>query len=156
MTGNNALSKHHTRRWLAAIVFVSLLVFVTAHLHSASPVRDKVLEDVQVIQSDGHILVDVHFSFPLRYLSHFPMQGGEELRIRLRPVRVPSSDVDAVFKREAVTPRYADVAAVDEVVYEGDIDGGPYLTLHFTQTATYEVIPGPDYRSLRIDILSLE
>ncbi len=46
--------------------------------------------------------------------------------------------------------------ALDEVLYEGDIDGGPYLTVRFFSVARYEVIPGADYRSVRIIVLSIE
>ena len=114
------------------------------------------LEEVLVIEKYGQPVIEVQFSFPLRYLSHFPQEGGEELRIRLRPVRIPSSDLDAAFKREGVVPEYAEAAAVSDVIYEGDVQGGPYLTVIFTQAVTYEVIPGSDYRSMKIIILSLD
>ena len=59
-------------------------------------------------------------------------------------------------RREAVIPQYADVASVDEVIYEGDIAGGPYLTVRFTQPVRYQVIPGSDYRSMRVIVQSFE
>ena len=43
-----------------------------------------------------------------------------------------------------------------ETADEGDIDGGPYLTVRFFNVARYEVIPGADYRSVRIVVLSIE
>jgi hypothetical protein len=133
-----------------------MLLLAVARIHSAPPVRDKVLDEVNLIQSDGEVVVEVLFSFPLRYRSHFPPDDGEELRVRLQPVRVPASDLDAVPKRESVVPQYADVASVDEVIYEGDIEGGPYLTVRFTRPVRYDVVPGSDYRSVRVIVQSLK
>lgn len=144
------------QKLLPAILFVALVLFVATENHSAPPVRDKVLEEVQVLENDGQPIIDVQFSFPLRYRSHFPQQSGEELRIRLFPVRIPSSDLNAAYKREGVVPRHAEEVAIDEVIYEGDSEGGPYLLLNFTRPVSYEVIPGSDYRSMSIVVRSLD
>jgi hypothetical protein len=124
--------------------------------YTAPPVRDKVLQDVNVVRDDGNVYLEVLFSFPLRYRSHFPADRGDELRVRLQLVRVPVSDLDAVPRRESVVPHDADAVAVDEVMYEGDIEGGPYLTVRFTRPVSYQVIPGSDYRSIRVILQSLD
>ncbi|MCO6413319.1 MAG: hypothetical protein J5I92_11280 [Thiogranum sp.] len=147
--------KRILRIFLSAAVS-ALLLYLAANTQSAPPVRDKVLADVEIIKSDGNLVIEVHFSFPLRYRSHFPLDQGDELRIRLEPLLVPPSDLDALFQREAVTPQYTDSVALDQVIYEGDIEGGPYLTVRFTRDARYEVIAGADYRSVRIVVLSIE
>ena len=136
------------------VTVVSLLVATWSY--TAPPVRDKVLEEVDLVQRDGEIVIEVQFSFPMRYRSHVPADRGEELRIRLLPVRVPSSDLDAVPRRESVIPEYAGAASVDEVIYEGDIEGGPYLTIRFMRPVSYEVIPGSDYRSVRVIVRSVD
>lgn len=141
---------------LSAMVITALVLFIASENHSAPPVRDKVLEEVQIIENDGQPVVEVQFSFPLRYRSHFPQQSGEQLRISLSPVRIPSSDLNAAFKREGVVPRHAEDVAIDEVIYEGDSEGGPYLILNFTRPVNYEVIPGSDYRSMSIVVRSLD
>lgn len=137
-------------------LLIGMLVLVVGKIHSQPPVRDKVLDEVEIVASESNVFVEVLFSFPLRYRSHFPQDTGDELRIQLQPVRVPVSDVNAVPRREAVIPQYADVASVDEVIYEGDIAGGPYLTVRFTQPVRYQVIPGSDYRSVRVIVQSFE
>ena len=140
--------------WGTLFTVTSLLLATWSY--TAPPVRDKVLDEVSVVRSDESLFVEVLFSFPLRYRSHFPADQGEELRIRLQPVRVPVSDLDAVPRRESVIPQYADAVAVDEVIYEGDIEGGPYLTVRFTRPVRYQVIPGSDYRSMRVIVQSVD
>ena len=140
--------------WGTLLTVFSLLLATWSY--TAPPVRDKVLEEVGLVQSDGGVFIEVLFSFPMRYRSHFPADRGDELRIRMLPVRVPSSDLDAVPRRESVIPEYAGVASVDEVIYEGDIEGGPYLTIRFMRPVSYQVIPGSDYRSVRVIVQSVD
>jgi hypothetical protein len=68
---------------------------------------------------------------------------------------VATADSDAVFKRESVVPRYASVVALDEVIYEGDIDTGIQLTLFFTKNVSYEIVPDSDFTHIRVVVLSI-
>lgn len=136
------------------ILFILLAAFTLSIL--SQPARDRVLEDVTIHHDDGHHVIEIQFPFRVRYQSHFPPRSGSELRIRLQPVSVATADIDAVFKRESVVPRYADVVALDEVIYEGDIDTGAQLTLLFSDRVTYEVIPDPDYTHIRVVVLGIE
>jgi len=128
------------------------ILLLAATVNAAPPVRDKILDDVQLVRNDDQLTLKVAFTLPMRYRSHFPQDGGDELRIQLHPIRIPASDLDAIARREGVVPLYADSAAIDEVIYEGDIEGGPYLTVRFTRPVAYQIIPGSDYRSINIII----
>ena len=136
---------------------VALVIFALAAgwVLSGQPARDRIIESALINVDDGHVLLKVRLTFPFRYLSHFPQETGSELRIRIVPVRVPSSDVGAVFKNEGLVPPDADIAAVDQVLYEGDAPDGPSLTIRFTRPVRYQVIPGSDYRSMNIIIQEL-
>ena len=94
------ISMLRAQKIVPAILFGALVLFVASENQSAPPVRDKVLEDVEVLRNDGQSVIEVRFSFPLRYKSHFPQQSGEALRISLHPVRIPSSDLNAADPRE--------------------------------------------------------
>lgn len=120
----------------------------------AQPVRDRILDEVYVTLDSGRPTVHVSLTFPFRYLSHFPQHSGDELRIRLKPVRVPISDQDALFGREGIRPDRADMVGLMEVLYEGDIAGGPYITFFFNGPVAYEVVPGTDYRHLTVTVES--
>lgn len=133
------------------VILTVLAVFTTAG--AAPPVRDKILENVSIIHVDGQHIIEVKFPFRVRYQSHFPPDSGTELHIRLQPVRVATSDIEAVFERESVFPRYRDTVSLDEVIYEGDIQTGAQLTLLFTRNVSYEVRPGSDYTKIRIFVL---
>lgn len=140
-------SGYRTSSW--AVLPVALLLNLDL---AAQPVRDKMLDQVYITVDDGHPAVHVSLTFPFRYLSHFPASNGSELRIRVKPVRVPVSDGDAVFRREGVRPEGADTVGLVEVVYEGDIAGGPYISLIFSHEVAYSVNPGTDYRHLSVSL----
>lgn len=136
-------------RLILLVAFAATLL-AAGWVLSGQPARDRILESVTVSAETGHVVVNVRLSFPFRYLSHFPQDTGQELRIRIAPVRVPSSDLGAVFRNEGLRPPDADVAAIDEVLYEGDAAGGPQVTVRFNHPVRYEVIPGSDYRSVNV------
>lgn len=141
--------RNHRKTFAAVTAIFLTACLARPHLH-AQPVRDKILDEVYVTRENDRPAIHVSLTFPFRYLSHFPPEEGAELRIRIKPVRIPISDSDAVFKREGIRPDRADTVGLIEVLYEGDIDGGPYITLIFSRSVTYEVIPGTDYRHLTV------
>jgi len=141
-------------RRLSLVVLV-IIALAAGWVFSGQPARDRIIESALINVDDGYVLLEVRLTYPFRYLSHFPQETGSELRIRIVPVRVPSSDVGAVFRNEGLVPPDADIAAVDQVLYEGDNPDGPYLTIRFTRPVRYQVIPGSDYRSMNIVIQEL-
>ena len=130
------------------ITFAGLFLFAT--VVQGQPIQDRVLDNVTIEEEEEVVVIRVGFSFPVRYISHFPPFSGKELRIHLEPIAVSRADRDAVFKREAIKPRPHEKMEILEVIYEGDIGGGPYLTLLFDETTSYRVKQGKDYRSLVI------
>lgn len=136
------------------ILYVLLIIAALLHfpVTVAQPVRDRILDDVTVQEKENTDSVHIGLTITARYISHFPYQSGDELRIRIRPFDVRTDDRDALFKRESLVPFNDDPPYLREVVYEGDIEGGMYLTLFFSQVVTYEVEQGRDSRSIVVHV----
>ncbi|RMF22002.1 MAG: hypothetical protein D6760_08350, partial [Deltaproteobacteria bacterium] len=112
-----------------------------------------VLEDVQIGEVDGSVAIDVSFSFPIRYVKHFPIDRGDEIRIELDPIAVSKVDQEAIFGRESLTSfAYDDRAPIERVIYEGDVEPRPFLTIEFEHPVVFRVEQGEDFRSLRVII----
>jgi hypothetical protein len=60
-------------------------------------------------------------------------------------------DEEGLSRRESFSPPN-DFAKLIEVVYEGDIIGGPFLTLLFRYPVDYKVQQGADFRSLIVAV----
>ena len=123
----------------------------------AAPVKDRVIESVDVVDDIHRSEVSINFSFPVRYLKHFPLHKGKELRIRLRPLVVPQVDLDAVFERESMVPHHTELAPLYEVVYEGDFTPeGFYVYLTFNNEMAFGVEQGSNFRSIIVYVCKHE
>ncbi len=116
----------------------------------AQPVRDRLMGDVEIRTGTDYSVIEVAFTFPVRYVRHFPLGVSKETRIQLEPIAINPQDLDALSNRESMSPRADNPAHATEVLYEGDVAGGPYLTVLFDQPVRYEVKQGDDYRSILV------
>lgn len=148
-------SQSYRRRWFAVFAFVAGLSVVPLKEAPAQPARDRVLDQVYLVETEGRLAVRVELPFIVRYVTHFPQYMGNELRVLLMPVNPCQADKDALEHREAVRPPRAELIGLREVVYEGDIQSGPFLTFEFSEKVAFEVIPGRDFRSLTVFVTPL-
>ena len=128
------------------LLLLAGLLFLQAVI--AQPVRHKLLDTLDIAAVEDGFSMLVRLTVPVRYVWHFPYDSGAELRIKIRPFDVGADNRDALFKRETLVPHGNDDIALEEVVYEGDIEGGPYLTLFFSRGVKFRVEQGSDSRSI--------
>lgn len=133
---------------IGLIVLLSFVAFVSVPM--AQPIKSRILEDVSIHSSDGGTELVVRFSFPLRYLRHFPEHKGRTLQIALAPLNISAIDRSLLGQRESARVPDELIDDVVDISYEGDMPGGPYLTLRFYQDLNFEVRPGSDFRSINI------
>ena len=70
----------------------------------------------------------------------------------MEAIALNPADKEALFKREFLSPPPNKVATLTDVIYEGNVDGGPFLSLYFDSTVFFRVEQGADFRSLRITV----
>lgn len=133
--------------WLLAT-----LVSMASTVVSAQGAGNRVIEDATAEVIDGWCTaVHVEFSFPLRYVSHYPVEGGRYLHVQFDKYAV--SDVDAIASRvnENVRLFGQTTIDIDEVTYDPEFSAGtPYLILEFNETVHANVEPGRDFRSVTL------
>jgi len=135
---------------LSVVILAALLTPFPAPW--AQPVRERVLEEVLVAETPDAWEVHVGLSFPARYERHFPLKEGSELRVTMQPLAVSALDQAELSDRESVRPRGADAMGLLEVTWEGDVDGGPYVTFLFSHPVSFWVRQGKDFRSLVVTV----
>ena len=133
----------------AVLLLLSMLVISTVH---AQPVPDRILDTLDLQGHGQNVIVSINLAIPVRYMSHFPAESGKELRIRLQPVSISPGDRDALYERETLVPGYQAQLFLNEVIYEGDMEGGPYLTLLFDRSVYFTVEQGRDSRSIIVRV----
>ena len=137
---------------LAGFVVVLAAALWGSTLYS-QPVRDRVLDEIDVQHTRDGTVIRITMTMPVRYIRHYPYESGNELRIKVLPFDVRSNDRDALHKRESLVPPDDDPPELMEVIYEGDMDGGPFLTLLFDHEVHYEAGQGRDSRSIVVRLL---
>lgn len=135
-----------------AIAAQILLLSCFTQWTQAQPVRSRILDDVRVTVEEGMADIEIHFTFPVRYINHFPDKSGDTLQIQVQPIAISSIDRLVIRKRESLRlPRKSGVPLLD-VSYEGDLAGGPYLTVRFLEAVNFSVHQDTDFRTLSIHI----
>lgn len=119
---------------------------------SAQPVSVGVFDDVRITKTDEGYVVESLFTCPVRYISHFPHTEGDEINIKIDPVPLCDPNSNAEAGRGSIRPRSEIKTGLYEVIYDGDINGGPFLTLFFKDAVKFRVSQGEDYRSIVVDV----
>ncbi len=137
------------KKLIKPLLLSSLILPVS--LAQAQPVGENIMEYVELLHSDSPCdpdLAIIHMHYPVRYISHFPHEPSEEFRIRIKHIQIAPIDKHSKDLRESTSPEKHDL--LDEVIYEGDFSGGPYLTLEYHEAVRSEVIQGNDYRTIKV------
>jgi hypothetical protein len=119
---------------------------------SAQPTTDRVLQDARLLVGNDCEYIQVEFNFPVQYISHFPPNAGDELRIQINPIIVNPQDRLALLLREALSPPENGDLGLLSIIYDGELSSGPVLTLQFRRPLSYSVGQGHDFRSVLVGI----
>ncbi len=122
-----------------------LLVGVNAGIVIAQP-----LDEVTVEYQTGGIVATIHMTAPVRYLRHFPVNGGKTLEIFYE--RVQGVAVDEVWKDNEIRQSPPSGLFPAFTVTTRDQQTQPRLVIQFAREAQYSVAPGPDQRSFLLTI----
>ncbi|BBB26751.1 hypothetical protein [Amphritea japonica] len=137
------------KKTIQSIALVASIL--TTGLVQAQPIGERIMEEVELVRSSSPCdpdLAIIRMHYPVRYISHYPQEASDELRIRIKHIQVAQIDEDSQDQRESTSPEDHDL--LDEVVYEGDFSGGPYLTLEYREAVLSKVIQGSDYRTIKV------
>lgn len=150
---NRGIPEMYKRQYMLdlVLVFLAMAALWQASLQS-QPVRDRILDDLDVTETGAGLKVRISLTTRVRYVRHYPYDSGVELRIRITPFDISSDNREAMLRRESLVPFGDSPLSPIEVVYDGDMEGGPYLTLLFKQAVDFEVEQGRDSRSIVVHI----
>ncbi len=145
-----------TTAFLRLIFLVSclaLLGFGQAHALSS---QDRILSGISFSDSENYRKINVSFNFPVRYLRHYPLNNGKEVRIQFKPIVTSPESRAALKRREKLIPPKGNPAGVERVEYEGDDFIEPTIRVVFEKAVPYEAKQGEDFRSLAVLVPKIE
>lgn len=139
-------------RAAAVLLLIAALLEVSALM--AQPARGRIISNVTVSEQADRTVLAVEFTFPVRYVRHFPEDYGETVEIQLKEVMVSAIDADLLQRRESYPLQDIDNVPLLDISYEGDLPGGPYLTVRFYKPVAFTVRQGSDFRSLAVTVFN--
>ena len=131
-----------------------LLAVLALALLAAAPARaGGILDTVGARAMDDGLELTITLQRPLAVRRHFPRRRGKILQLQLQ-----APQDDPALKRRERLQAPTQAAPLVEVVYEGNVRGGPFLVLRFAQVVEFEV---PDERrparkAVRVRLLGVQ
>jgi len=129
---------------------ISLIAFVIV-LFYAYPVifgPSNVIEAVDIFVENDNIVVQIDFSIPVRYENHFPEKKGEMLQVKCRLVSLAQIKRKEIVNLGTLRPELVKQISLMNITFEGGVQGGPYLTLLFSEPVEYQVKESPQLKSM--------
>lgn len=108
------------------------------------------LDEVTVEYQSAGIVATIHMTAPVRYLRHFPLNGGMTLEIfyeRVPGVAVAEAWVDNEVRQSPPSGLFPAFTVTTR-----DQQTQPRLVIQFAREAQFSVAPGPDQRSFLLTI----
>ncbi len=136
--------------WALLAVFAAPLLISSDA--SAEPVLDRALSDARVLEQKGCSVIRIGFNFRVRYQSHFPLDGGRELRVVVRPIDAGVAAEQVLVREESLRAPAVRQAAIASIEFDIGRPEGPTLSIYFRDPVFFKVGQGGDFTSIVVAI----
>ena len=75
----------------------------------------------------------------MRYLGHFPDDNSDVLQIKLRAIGFSEFQENLSLLDQFIASAEGQERFLEDVRYEGNVPGGPFLVVRFTNSMSYRV-----------------
>ena len=137
-----------SKGWAAGV----LALWLVSSPAAAEPAVDRILSGAQVVEKNGCAVLRIDFNIRIRYISHFPIDHGDQLRIEFAAIDVAKAQMELLTSREAVPPPSSKIAAVRSIEFDASGAPRPELLVTFKHPVAFKVAAGQDFQSLVIAI----
>jgi len=98
---------------------------------------------------DGNNL-EFEFANPVRYLGHFPDDNSDIIQVKLRAIGFSEFRENISLLEQFVTPADMQEKFLQDVRFEGNVPGGPFLVVRFSRPMSYRVTESNGLKGLII------
>lgn len=130
------------------------LAFCSCAPAAAEPALDRVLASVQAVNQKQCTALNIAFNLRVRYVSHFPISSGQELRISLRPIDGAQAAAEILSRRESLRAPATKFGRIRAIDFEAGSAAGPVLVIQFDAPVEFDVAQGDDFQSLVVRIFA--
>ncbi len=136
-------------KFARAAILASFIMpaFAGSHLFGQA-VSDRILSDVQVSENGNCAVVTINFNVQISYLSRFPLDSGDQLKIRINSL----SNQNIIRGRESLRAPNSAIAGIRSIALDGTDSAGPVVGIDFTSPRAFDVTVGKKSQSLVIRV----
>jgi len=120
-------------------IWTALSILLLLNISSAALALNRVIDSVEIDKQQLTAEIQVRFNLKLQYVIHSPMDKGDALQIRLRPIPTGEVGMNEYETREQLTWEPSPDLPLQEIVYEGASPSGPTLVLRFSRPVSFTV-----------------
>ncbi|MEW6330731.1 MAG: hypothetical protein AB1560_04635 [Pseudomonadota bacterium] len=135
------------------ILFTIALMFLASGAASMAHAQEVLLDDVETAIEPEWAEIRIHFTMPVNYVSHFPREHGQLLKIFLNIAALDPQDVSLrqETRHISATPVLPATTITLDPPLSLNLQRDPWsLLLRFNREVNYSVRPGEDNRSIVI------
>jgi len=138
---------------LSAILKIGQFAMLASLFVFKSLYAGDILTSVDFSEKADMIEMKVHFSKTFSYRKHFPTSRGKIIQVLIKP---DDENVDAGFykKREMINPEKSAPIGIRDIIFEGNVKGGPYLVIRFQKIETFTLSKEKNSNVLTVQIKS--
>ena len=131
------------------IRFALLALCCCATVTRAETGPRRVLESIEIVETETGAELRIRFGTPIRYLRHAPQGHGKEIQVEIAPIALSAQDPPALGISQSLPGPAGSPVPLVEVLYEGiRAGGGRSVIIRFARNLAFELRPGDDMRSL--------
>lgn len=138
---------------IAIVLFLAIGTYVYLKYGQSPP--DQLVQAFHITSDKNGNNLEFEFSAPVRYLGHFPDDGGDILQVKLRSIGFGEFNENFSLIDRYVANSEVQDKLLDEVRFEGDVPGGPFLVVKFSKEMKFNVTESNGLKGLIISYNTL-
>ena len=131
-------------------IILILAIGVYAYYKYGQEAPEQLVNDLHITSDKDGNNLEFDFANPVRYLGHFPDDNSDIIQIKLRAIGFSEFRENISLLDQFVTPADMQEKFLQDVRYEGNVPGGPFLVVRFSKPMSYRVTESNGLKGLII------
>ena len=127
-----------------SLVLLFALIFLSQGVFAGD-----ILKNITYKKKGNLVEITAELDVPFSYVKHFPRKRGKIIQIQIKADAATLGKVN-LKRRELIQPDESAPVAIRDVIYEGNVRGGPYLVFRFKSVVDFSVEASTDAKFLKV------
>ena len=121
------------------IIILVIAIGVYTYIKYGEQTSEQLVSNLHITSDrEGHNL-EFDFNNSVRYLGHFPNEVSNIIQVKLRAIGFSEFRENVSLLDQFVQPAEIKEKFLQDVRYEGDVPGGPFLVVRFSKPMKFNV-----------------